>query len=81
MNYLKKNKNNQLFKMADIAEQAEQQEALARKIAHDNRVRFTEWDGLSRECENCLDLINPERLKAINAKLCISCADREEKRR
>ena len=65
----------------DVVDSAEKHEAMARKIANDNRVKFTEWDGLSRECENCLDMINPERLKAINAKLCVRCADLEEKRR
>lgn len=57
------------------------QEEDFRRFTLDNRVKYGTWDGLSRECANCLDLINPERLKAINAKLCVVCADREEKRR
>lgn len=65
----------------DVFDAAEKQEEMARQMAIDNRVKFDIWDGLSRECVNCLDLINPERLKAINAKLCILCADKEEKRR
>lgn len=65
----------------DVFDAAEKQEEMARQMAIDNRVKFDIWDGLSRECENCLDLINPARLKAINAKLCVRCADLEEKRR
>ena len=65
----------------DVVDSAENNEAMARKIANDNRVKFTKWDGLSRECENCLDMINPERLKAINATLCVRCKTIEDKRR
>ena len=65
----------------DVFDAAEKQEEMARQMAIDNRVKYGTWDGLSRECNNCLDLINPERLKAINAKLCVRCADLEEKRR
>jgi len=58
---------------ADIAEK-EIQKHLTAKIA--NRTVFTSWDGKPRDCLLCKEPIPLGRLKAINARKCIYCANK-----
>lgn len=64
----------------DLLDQADinSNQILEAQIA--NRERFTKWDGKPRECEDCLNNIPTERLRAINADTCVHCAERRERK-
>ena len=67
--------------MADIVDDANKNEDKVLKIRLDNREKFTKWDGLPRECSECSELIDPRRLKSINATICVACASLDEMKR
>lgn len=67
--------------MSDVIDDANDKQEQILDAHIENRVRFTEWDGLDRECESCLNMIDPRRLAAVNATTCITCQDNEERKR
>lgn len=74
--------------MADIADQAEHQEEMARNMvikSHQNRKKeMPEFDNEgNRICTDCGDEIDERRIKAIDAVRCVCCQstlEKEEKR-
>jgi RNA polymerase-binding transcription factor DksA len=59
--------------MPDIADKASQQQEPHLDAAIASRVQYGVWDKKPRDCTVCGDSIPEERLKAVNARLCVHC--------
>jgi len=61
--------------VADDSDRADIAQTKMLEAGIGNRVKFTEWDGKPRDCIECDNPIHLGRLKAINAKTCVYCAE------